>query len=177
MQIAGSAGRPATSVVAVTISVAPSRAVIASQVHATRRPKRSAAARKSEKKRMSGGPRFAVASSPGTRNAIETFVEDLRLLLDHVLRRPAPDRDRVHPRDHHRDQRRPHHVLEPRQEPEAEADERKELREVVEDVELREVEQHRERREREPRRQHRRVVAERQQQPDERERRREEDER
>ena len=72
MQIAGSAGRPATSVVAVRISVAPSSAVIAIQVHATRSPKRSAAPRNSEKKRMSGGPRFAVESSPGMRNATET---------------------------------------------------------------------------------------------------------
>ena len=72
MQIAGSAGRPLTSVVAVMISVAPSSATIANQVHATRRPKRSAAARNSAKKRMSGGPRFAVLSSPGTRKAIET---------------------------------------------------------------------------------------------------------
>jgi hypothetical protein len=72
MQIAGSAGSPLTSVVAVTISVAPSRAVIVSHVQPSRSPNRSAAARKSEKKRMSGGPRFAVPSSPGTRNAIET---------------------------------------------------------------------------------------------------------
>ena len=73
MQIAGSAGRPLTSVVAVRISVPPSRAVIASHVHATRSPNRSAAARKSEKKRMSGGPRLAVAFSPGSLNAIETL--------------------------------------------------------------------------------------------------------
>jgi hypothetical protein len=45
---------------------------MASQVEATRSPNRSAAARKSEKKRMSGGPRFALEFSPGTRKAIET---------------------------------------------------------------------------------------------------------
>ena len=73
-QIAGRAGRPATSVVAVSTSVAQRSPVIAIQVHATRSPKRSAAARKSAKKRMSGGPRFALAldGSPGTRNAIDT---------------------------------------------------------------------------------------------------------
>ena len=104
-------------------------------------------------------------------------VEHLRLLLDDVFRRPAPHRDRVDPRDDHGDQRRPHHVLEPGEEPEADADEREQLREVVGHVELGEMEQDRERGEREPGRQHRPVGPERQQQPNERERRREEDER
>ena len=48
------------------------RAVIASQVQPVRSPNRRAEATNRAKKRMSGGPRFAVLFPPGTRKAIET---------------------------------------------------------------------------------------------------------
>ena len=55
------------------ITVRPYMLVIATHVHATRRPQRSAAARKSAKKSTSGGPRYA-AAPPGTTKAIATAV-------------------------------------------------------------------------------------------------------
>ena len=55
----------------VRISVSASSPTIDSHVQATLSPKRAAAARKSAKKRMSGGPMFAEPVSPGSRNSIE----------------------------------------------------------------------------------------------------------
>ena len=78
--IAGSAGRPATSNAVVRISVSASSPTIENQVQPTRSSKRSAAARKSAKKRMSGGPRFANPSDPGERKAIEMRSNRLGLL-------------------------------------------------------------------------------------------------
>ena len=52
--------------------VAPNEPTRRAQVGSTRRPKRAAAARKRPKKRMSGSPRFAELSSPGTGNPIDS---------------------------------------------------------------------------------------------------------
>src|SRR5215210_5884175 len=104
-------------------------------------------------------------------------VEEVRLLLDDVLRRAAPDGDRVDERNDRGDQNGPGDGLEPGEEPEAEQDESEELREVEEDVELGQAQEHGERAEREPGGEQRGRLAERQQQPRDPERRGEEDER
>ena len=85
------------------ISVRESSPVIENHVRPTRSPKRWAAARKSAKKTMSGGPMLAVAVSPGNVDLDGDPLEDSRLLLGHVLRRPEGDRPDVDPRHEERD--------------------------------------------------------------------------
>ena len=121
---------------------------------------------------MSGGPRLALPVGSRLAERDGDAVEHARLLLDDVLGRAAPDRENVHPRDHHGDEHHPRHRLEPGEEPEAERDERRELGEVEGDVELGEVQQHGECGEREPDRKQAARPLQRQHEPDERERRR-----
>ena len=85
---------------------------------------------------MSGGPRFAVLCPPGTRKAIEMCSKMLGWSL--VIFPVGPkktDQMSTHGMID-RDQRRPGDVLEVREEPEAEQDEREQLRQVEEDVEV-----------------------------------------
>src|SRR6266550_2498069 len=66
----GSAGRPETSNATASASVVPNESAIASQVQPTRKPNRTAAARKREKKRMSGRPSWADECRPGSGKAM-----------------------------------------------------------------------------------------------------------
>ena len=70
----GSAGRPTTSKADRQDERQP-RARHRRARSADAQPKRAGGARNSAKKSTSGGPRFAVASSPGTRNATDDVVE------------------------------------------------------------------------------------------------------
>ena len=104
----GSAGRPADVGVRPSgPASAPRSPVIAIHVAATRRPKRSAApgrARRRGRRAGRGSPRLP-RRERGTRT--RASLEDARLLLDDVLRRPPPDGDRVDPRDDQRDEHDP----------------------------------------------------------------------
>jgi hypothetical protein len=104
-------------------------------VSPTRRPKRSAAPRKSEKKRTSGRPSCAELCSPGSGNEIE------RALNDDLLRRSAGDREDVHRDDQDGDEEHPAERLEEEEKPPRDADDRRDLHEVRCDVEVGQFEQ------------------------------------
>ena len=109
----GSAGRPLRSSQTASASVAPNESVISTHVAPGAEPKRAAAPRKSAKKRMSGSPSWAECLA-GERERDRERVEDLRLLLDDHLRRPAADRVAVDQGDQQRDEDHPAHRLEER---------------------------------------------------------------
>ena len=105
-------GRPPRSSQTASAIVAPKDAVISTHV----RPDRSAEARRRaeeerEEERGPGcrGSRSSARRAPGTRTRA---LEDALVMLDDRVRRPAPDRVRVDPRDDQRDERRPTSLLE-----------------------------------------------------------------
>ena len=106
-------GARRSSVADTMISVAESSAVIPIQVQATRSPKRAAAARKSAKKRKSGGPMRAPPFSPGTAELDRRRRRTQSGCSDDVVRsaRRQTETD-VDPRDDHRDQDSPGDGLE-----------------------------------------------------------------
>jgi len=79
--------------------------------------------------------------------------EDVLVVGDDLFRRAAPDRVRIDPRDHERDDHDPRELLEVAEEPPAEERRRAKAREVGEHVDVGDREHGGEHREREPDRQ------------------------
>ena len=132
--MAGSAGRPERSNQTVSAIVAPSPATSANHVHTTRKLELGCGAEEEREEEQVGDAeiRRAVLARHGER--VGEHREDVLVVRDDLLGRPAPDRVRVDPRDHDRDEHDPRELLEVAKEPPAEEGGGGEAGEVRRDV-------------------------------------------
>ena len=147
-------------------SVAPKDRVSNSHVSRGRRFHRADAARNRAKNSRSGRPRFAAAVLARNREGEGEVREDAAVLGHDHLRRPAPHRVGVDPRDDQRHEDDPAQTLEVAEEPEAERRDAEELAEVLGSARAHEVQKEGGEAEREPDPDEPRGIPQRKHEPD-----------
>ena len=124
----GSAGSPETSAQTVSARVTPNESAIATQVGERAQPEPCGGRQEEREEEHVRQPELSRGVLPEYGEGDAEGIEDLGLLLDDVLRRPACDREDVHRRDEDGDEQDEPDAFEELEEPPPEQRDRNELR-------------------------------------------------